>query len=98
MNKARLLSIIDSPLVSEKTAMAADASNQFTFRVRTDANKLEIKKAVELVFDVNVEQVRVINVKGKKKRFGQIMGKRKDWRKAIVRLQDGQDIDFAGGA
>jgi len=96
MNDERLMKIIVAPLVSEKSAMAADAGRQFTFKVVPDATKREIGKAVEKMFDVKVQQVRVINVKGKKKRFGAIMGKRKDWRKAIVRLEEGHDIDFAG--
>jgi large subunit ribosomal protein L23 len=96
MNDERLMKIIVAPLVSEKSAMAADAGRQFTFKVVPDATKREIGRAVEKMFDVKVDQVRVINVKGKKKRFGALMGKRKDWRKAIVRLQEGHDIDFAG--
>ncbi len=98
MNQTRLMQIVKSPLVSEKSAGAADAANQFTFRVVTDATKPEIKRAVELMFDVEVVQVRVMNVKGKAKRFGRTLGKRNDWRKAMVRLKPGQDIDFAGGA
>ncbi len=98
MNQERLMRIIQSPLVSEKSALAADMAGQFTFRVVTDATKPEIKRAVELMFDVDVVQVRVVNVKGKSKRFGRTLGKRNDWRKAIVRLKEGQDIDFAGGA
>ncbi len=98
MNQERLMQIIKSPLVSEKSSLAADNANQFTFRVVTDATKPEIKRAVERMFGVDVLQVRVINVKGKSKRFGRTLGKRNDWRKAIVRLKEGQDIDFAGGA
>jgi large subunit ribosomal protein L23 len=96
MNDERLMKIIVAPLVSEKSAMAADTGRQFTFKVVPDATKREIGKAVEKMFDVKVEQVRVINVKGKRKRFGALQGKRKDWRKAIVRLEEGHDIDFAG--
>jgi large subunit ribosomal protein L23 len=96
MNDQRLLKIIVAPLVSEKSAMAADSARQFTFKVVPDATKREIGAAVEKMFDVKVDQVRVINVKGKRKRFGQLQGTRKDWRKAIVRLQEGHDIDFAG--
>jgi large subunit ribosomal protein L23 len=96
MNDERLMKIIVAPLVSEKSAMAADTARQFTFKVVPDASKREIGRAVEKMFDVKVDQVRVINVKGKRKRFGALQGKRKDWRKAIVRLQEGHDIDFAG--
>jgi large subunit ribosomal protein L23 len=98
MSKERLMSILLGPVVSEKSAVAADAARQFTFRVATDATKPEIAKAVELMFDVEVEKVQTINVKGKRKRFGQLQGKRKDWKKASVRLKEGQDIDFAAGA
>ena len=98
MNKERLMKILLSPIVSEKSAMAADRANQFGFKVATDATKPEIAQAVELMFNVKVEQVRTVNVKGKQKRFGAMMGRRNDWKKAYVRLQAGQDIDFAGGA
>jgi len=98
MNKERLMQVLLSPVVSEKSAMAADAANQFCFKVASDANKTEIKRAVEMMFEVDVEDVRVLNTKGKNKRFGQIQGKRNDTRKAYVRIKDGQDIDFAGGA
>ncbi|MDJ0740732.1 MAG: 50S ribosomal protein L23 [Gammaproteobacteria bacterium] len=98
MNKDRLMKILLSPVVSEKSAMAADSANQFGFKVATDATKPEIAAAVELLFDVKVAQVRTVNVKGKQKRFGAVMGRRNDWKKAYVRLQAGHDIDFAGGA
>ncbi len=98
MSTTRLMSILLSPVVSEKSSLAADSGNQFAFRVATDATKPEIAKAVELMFDVKVDQVRTINVKGKQKRFGGVMGKRISWKKAYVRLQEGHDIDFAGGA
>jgi large subunit ribosomal protein L23 len=98
MNQERLMKVLLGPVVSEKSAMAADTSRQFTFRVAPDATKREIGRAVESLFDVEVDQVRVINMKGKKKRFGAVQGKRKDWRKAYVRLKEGHDIDFAGGA
>ena len=98
MSKERLMKILLAPLVSEKSSMAADVSRQYTFMVDTDATKPEISAAVELLFDVKVEKVQTINVNGKRKRFGQIQGKRKDWKKAMVRLQEGQDIDFATGA
>lgn len=98
MNKERLMKVLLAPVVSEKSATVADAARQFTFRVVPDATKPEIAGAVELMFDVQVEKVQVVNVKGKRKRFGQMMGKRKDWKKAYVRLKEGQDIDFAAGA
>lgn len=98
MSKERLMKILLAPVVSEKSSMGADGAQQFTFKVATDATKPEISAAVEMLFDVKVRKVQTINVNGKSKRFGQIQGKRKDWKKAIVRLQDGQDIDFAARA
>ncbi|NCA68662.1 MAG: 50S ribosomal protein L23 [Sphingobacteriia bacterium] len=98
MNQERLMKVLLSPIVSEKTARLGDQASQYGFRVMTDANKHEIARAVELMFDVQVEGVQVLNVKGKEKRFGKRLGKRNDWRKAYVRLKPGHDIDFGGGA
>jgi large subunit ribosomal protein L23 len=98
MNNERLMKVLLAPIVSEKTARSADLAGQYGFRVMTDANKREIARAVELMFDVKVDQVQVLNVKGKEKRFGKRLGKRNDWRKAYVRLKPCQDIDFGGGA
>ncbi len=98
MNNERIMQVLLSPLVSEKTSIAADANRQYTFRVAVDANKLEVARAVENLFDVKVDRVQVLNVKGKTKRSGRILGKRSDWRKAVVRLQEGSEIDFATGA
>jgi large subunit ribosomal protein L23 len=97
-SKERLMKVLLSPLVSEKSAMAADESNQFAFKVTTDATKPEIAKAVEMLFEVEVDQVRTVLVKGKQKRFGAMMGKRADWKKAYVKLKEGHDINFAEGA
>jgi large subunit ribosomal protein L23 len=85
-------------VISEKASLAAESSGQYAFRVAVDATKREIGRAVEVLFDVKVDRVQVINVKGKSKRFGQRLGKRADWRKAYVRLMPGHDIDFGGGA
>lgn len=98
MSKERLLKVLLAPLISEKSVSAAESGNQFAFKVATDATKPEIKAAVEMLFEVNVENVQVLNVKGKTKRFGQRMGKRAGWKKAYVRLAAGQDINFAEGA
>lgn len=98
MSKERLMKILLSPVVSEKSAMLADRSNQFGFKVVPDATKPEIAQAVELLFNVKVQDVRTVNVNGKQKRFGGVMGRRNNWKKAYVRLQEGHDIDFAGGA
>jgi large subunit ribosomal protein L23 len=83
-------------VVSEKSYRVADKHNQILFKVLPEANKTEIKKAVEMLFDVKVDSVRTVSVKGKKRRFGKIMGTTKDWKKAYVRLQDGYNINFAG--
>jgi large subunit ribosomal protein L23 len=96
MNQERILQVLLAPHVSEKSTLAADANGQHVFKVLPGASKIEIKQAVEQLFEVKVAQVRVMNVKGKTKRFGQREGKRSDWRKAYVTLAEGQDIDFAG--
>jgi large subunit ribosomal protein L23 len=98
MNNERLMKVLLSPVVSEKSRVVADNNQQYTFRVTTDATKREIAKAVEKLFEVEVERVQVVNCKGKQKRFGQVKGKRSDWKKAYVRLKPGSDIDFAAGA
>jgi large subunit ribosomal protein L23 len=97
MSKERLMSILLSPHVSEKGARLQEQSNQMVFKVRPDADKDEIKRAVELMFEVKVADVQVANVRGKSKRFGQTQGKRSDWKKAYVRLAEGQSIEMAGG-
>jgi large subunit ribosomal protein L23 len=97
MNKERLLKVLKGPVVSDKSAIAGEM-NQVVFRVSSDATKPEIRRAIEMLFEVDVEDVRVVNIKGKNKRFGQTMGKRSDTRKAYVRLKEGQDIDLMPGA
>lgn len=98
MNKERLYQIVRRPHISEKTAGIADKQRQITFEVLKTANKLEIKAAVEELFKVEVDDVKTIVVKGKSKRFGRSVGKRKDWKKAYVKLKEGHDIDFIGMA
>ncbi|WP_089729647.1 50S ribosomal protein L23 [Candidatus Thiosymbion oneisti] len=98
MNRERLMQVLLSPIISEKANIAAEASARYAFRVVPDAHKREIGRAVELMFDVKVDRVQVLNVKGKRKRFRQRLGKRPGWRKAYVRLQPGHEIDFGGGA
>jgi len=99
VNDERIMSILIAPHVSEKSTRIADGSNQVTFKVRTDARKPEICRAVEKMFNVEVESVSVLNVKGKNKGFrGRNRGRRSDWRKAYVRLKPGHDIDFIGPA
>ncbi len=93
----RLLTVIRGPHLSEKAHMAAE-KNQVVLKVRTDATKTEIKQAVEFLFEVKVDNVQVMNVKGKTKRFGQIKGRRSDWKKAYVRLAEGSSLESFLGA
>jgi len=97
MKQERLLKVLLAPHVSEKSSIAAETNNQYVFRVTTDASKPEIKAAVEHLFNVAVDNVRVSTVKGKVKRFGQRFGRRSDWKKAYVTLKAGQEITFMGG-
>lgn len=97
MNQERILQVLLMPHVSEKASAAAESKHQHVFKVLPGSSKAEIKEAVEALFQVKVSQVRVLNVKGKSKRFGQREGCRSDWRKAYVTLAAGQDINFAGG-
>ena len=92
----RLYQVILRPVISEKSTIAADKNQQIVFEVLPDASKTEIKAAVEKLFEVKVRQVQVVNVRGKIKRFGRVPGKRSNWKKAVVRLQEGHDIDFLG--
>jgi large subunit ribosomal protein L23 len=89
--------IIRGPVVTEKTTLQKELNNQLTFKVDRRANRVEIKDAVERNFNTRVKQVRTIQVKGKVKQRGKILGKRKDWKKAIVTLMPGQRIDFFEG-
>ena len=96
MNQERMHQILVSPHVSEKAALLADDQNQHVFKVISTATKSEVKQAVEGMFKVKVEKVRILNIKGKTKRFGGRIGKRSDLRKAYVTLMPDNDIDFAG--
>ena len=89
-----IYSVIKKPHVTEKTSLGSDANNTVTIVVDKDANKIEIKQAVESLFKVKVADVRTVNVAGKVKRFGRNFGKRSNWKKAYVSLQEGQSIDF----
>jgi large subunit ribosomal protein L23 len=91
----RLLTLLLAPTVSEKATQIADQHSQVVFRVMQDATKPEVKAAVELLFKVDVEAVRIANVKGKAKRFGAYSGRRRHWKKAYVSLKPGQEINFA---
>lgn len=98
MNEAKLYNVIRAPRVSEKTARLQEVSNQYVFEVATTATKADIKVAIEKLFDVKVEAVNVLNVKGKSKAFKFRMGRRADWRKAYVKLAAGQSIDVMAKA
>ena len=96
MNKNRLYQVLLNPRVTEKTARVGEDSNQYVFQIASDASKAEVRAAVEALFEVNVESVRIVNVKGKSKAFKMRPGKRNDWKKAYVRVQEGQSLDFLG--
>ena len=97
-NEHRLLSVLLGPVISEKATMVADKNEQVVFEVARDANKLEIKGAVELLFKVQVESVQIVNQKGKAKRFGRFEGRRDHAKKAYVNLKPGQEINFEAEA
>ena len=94
-NPERLMTVLLAPVVSEKATFIADKHEQVIFRVAPSATKPEVKAAVEMMFKVQVESVQIANVKGKKKRFGTHMGRRRNWKKAYVSLRPGQEINFA---
>jgi len=89
--------IIKRPLVTEKTSIQKEMANQLTFEVDRKANRIEIRRAIERIFNVRVATVRTMQVKGKVKQRGRIVGKRRDWKKAIVTLRPGERIDFFEG-
>ena len=102
-NSERLMTVLLAPVVSEKGTYIADKHQQVIFRVMPNATKPEVKAAVELMFGkkdkpIEVMSVQIVNVKGKKKRFGQFTGRRRDWKKAYVCLKPGQEINFAAEA
>ena len=94
MSQERLMKVLLEPRVTEKSTLLGDKYNQYVFKVVKDATKPEIKMAVELLFEVKVDSVQVMNVNGKRKRFGQMQGRRSDWKKAYVKLKQGFDIDY----
>ncbi|MCY4155578.1 MAG: 50S ribosomal protein L23 [Gammaproteobacteria bacterium] len=96
MNDEKLMKVLLAPRVTEKSTTAADQRRQFVFKVVRDASKPEIRQAVEKMFEVEVESVQVLNVRGKNKMFRRAPGKRPDWKKAYVKLKPGFDIDFGG--
>jgi large subunit ribosomal protein L23 len=96
MDEERLMNVLVQPHVSEKAAIVTEKANQYVFRVRSDASKAEVKSAVELMFEVKVEGVNLLNKPGKSRRFKNVAGKRSGYKKAYVRLEAGQSIDFTG--
>lgn len=93
-----LHAIIERPLITEKGSLLLGETNRVSFQVRRDANKLQIKEAVEKIFNVKVLQVNTVLVKGKYRRFGRKVGKTQDWKKAVLRLREGDKIEFFEGA
>ena len=89
--------IVKRPLITEKTSIQKEMNNQLTFEVDRRANRIEIKQAIETVFKVRVSDVKTMQVRGKIKQRGRIIGKRRDWKKAIVKLMPGERIDFFEG-
>ena len=98
MSDLKYLSVIRAPRVSEKTARIQEVSNQYVFEVATNATKADVKSAVEKLFNVKVEAVNVLNVKGKIKSFRSREGRRGDWRKSYIRLAEGQKLDVMAKA
>jgi len=96
--KKTLYEVVKRPLITEKSNLQKEQYNQLTFEVDRRANRLEIKKAVEVMFKVKVLNVRVMNIEGKQKRMGRFQGKRPDWKKAVVRLHPNDRIEFFEGA
>jgi len=94
-NIDQLMNVVLAPVVSEKSTFVADKNRQYVFRVADHATKPEIKAAIELMFKTKVENVTVLNVHGKDRRFGRTLGRRRNWKKAYVRLAAGQEINFA---
>ena len=94
-NADQLMNVVLAPVVSEKSTMVADKNRQYVFRVADAATKPEIRAAVELMFKTKVMSVTVLNVRGKERRFGKVIGRRRNWKKAYVRLAEGQEINFA---
>jgi large subunit ribosomal protein L23 len=93
-----LYDIVKAPRITEKGTRLKEKNNVLTFEVRTDANKLQVRKAIEGIFKVKVMDVTTVKIAGKKKRMGQRLGRRSDWKKAYVTLKPGEKIDIFEGA
>jgi large subunit ribosomal protein L23 len=89
------MKVLEAPVISEKSSLSAEKEKRVVFKVRKNSTKQQIKRAVEMLFEVEVDSVHVLNVKGKQKRFGRFIGTRSDWKKAYIKLKPGFDIDFA---
>ena len=97
-DEGRLMQVLIAPIVSEKATMVADKNEQVVFQVAREANKLDVKQAVELLFKVQVDSVQIVNQKGKPKRYGRFEGRRDHTKKAYVNLKPGQEINFEAEA
>lgn len=93
MNQDHLYQVLLAPRMTEKSVLLSESSNQYVFKVATTATKKDIKQAVETIFEVEVDRVQTVNVKGKQKNFSRRAGKRSDWKKAYIRLAEGQSLD-----
>ncbi|MDD2799940.1 MAG: 50S ribosomal protein L23 [Methylobacter sp.] len=93
-NLYRLAGVIEAPIISEKSTINAEKNKCFAFKIHRSATKKQVKASVELMFKVEVDSVRVLNVSGKKKKVGRSFGTRSDWKKAYVKLKSGYDIEF----
>jgi large subunit ribosomal protein L23 len=89
--------VLMKPLVTEKSMQSLQESNRVSFKVKRDANKIQVRSAVEQIFEVTVESVNMVTVRGKKKKFGRSVGQSKDWKKAIVKLKEGDKIELFEG-
>jgi len=98
VNREQLMNVLIAPHVTEKTSLAMQNNNQYTFRVKRNATKTDIKQAVELMFEVKVKGVQVVNEPGKTRRLGKLTGRTQDWKKAYVSLVQGQTIDYEARA
>ena len=94
-NAEQLMNVVLAPVVSEKSTFVADKNRQYVFRVADRATKPQVKAAIELMFKIKVDGVTLLNVRGKERRFGRLAGRKRSWKKAYVRLAEGQEINFA---
>lgn len=95
LTQYQLANVLQAPIISEKSTNAAERDKRIVFKVKLQASKKQVKEAVEAMFNVEVDTVNILTVKGKQKRFGRTLGKRSDWKKAYVKLKPGHDIDFS---